>query len=83
MKMYLITFRSITFAQKGEGALKRAGITCTLLRTPRAMEERGCGYCLTLRGGDAAAALGVLRSAGAPYRKVYLQENGRWEEAAL
>ena len=63
MKMYLITFRSITFAQKGESALKRAGITCTLLRTPRAMEERG--------------------SADAPYRKVYLQENGRWEEAAL
>ena len=46
MKFYYITFRSVTFAQRGEKVLKKEGIRCTLLRTPRWMEEQGCGYAL-------------------------------------
>ena len=49
MMLYLITFRSVTFAQRGERALRQAGINCELQRTPRWMEESGCGYSLSVK----------------------------------
>ena len=63
MKIYYITFRSVTYAQRGERALQRGGIRCTLLRTPRWMEEQGCGYCLRLRTREIAAAAALLARA--------------------
>jgi hypothetical protein len=84
MKLYYITFRSVTHAQKGERALGNAGIRCTLLRTPRWMEEMGCGYCLRLDQEDGAAAVQLLRRFKIPMRKIYLQgENGQMEEVSL
>lgn len=73
MKFYFITFRSITFAQRGEGELRRKGIPCTLQRTPRWMEERGCGYCLRVRQRDAGEAVGILQREQLPFSKVYVQ----------
>lgn len=81
MKTYYITFRSVTPAQRGERLLRRGGFDCTLQRTPRWMEERGCGYCLRIRPGDALACLELLRGNGVGFSKVYAQqENGRVEE---
>ena len=40
MKTYFLTFRSITQAQRAERAYSRAGMVCTMRRTPRWMEER-------------------------------------------
>ena len=73
MKHYHITFRSVTYAQRGEAVLNRAGIRCTLLRTPRWMEEQGCGYCLRIQVQDPTAAITLLQQQGIPMRKVYLQ----------
>ena len=84
MKSYFVTFRSITYAQKGESVLRGAGIGCTLQRTPRWMEEQGCGYCLRLRMDQVNNALELLRQRQVPYRKVYLRmENGDLEEVRL
>lgn len=84
MKFCMITFRSITPAQRGEGILKRAGLECNLHRTPRWMEEQGCGYSLRVRSQDVMQALELLRSRDVAFRKVYLRrENGRLEELAL
>ena len=84
MKQCMITFRSVTPAQRGEGALKRAGIDCTLQRTPRWMEEQGCGYCLKLASAQAIRAVTVLREHQIPYRKVYLlRAEGQLEEMHL
>lgn len=81
MKYCLITFRSVTPAQRGEGALRKAGIDCTLSRTPRPMEEQGCGYSLRLRPADGGAAAYLLRQQQIPFRKVYLwTEGGKAEE---
>lgn len=74
MKFYFITFRSITFAQRGEGILRRKGITCTLQRTPRWMEERGCGYCLKVQQRDVEEAVKLLRENRLAFSKVYLQQ---------
>ncbi len=83
MSVYFITFRSVTPAQRGEGILRRNGIRCALQRTPRWMEERGCGYCLRIhsRIGEAVA---LLQTAQVPFRKVYLQSmDGKAEEVVL
>lgn len=80
MKNCLITFRSVTPAQRGEGVLRRAGVECELRRTPRWMEEQGCGYSLRLRQVDGARAASVLRRSGIPFRKVYLEKENTLEE---
>lgn len=79
-----ITFRSVTFAQRGGSELKRAGISCNIQRTPRWMEEQGCGYSIRLRCRDITNGVEVLKRRQVPYRKVYLHgENGQLEETAL
>ena len=84
MKFYFITFRSVTYAQRGERVLQQEGIRCTLLRTPKWMEERGCGYCLRLWTRDAEPALQALRKKQVPLRKVYVQgAEGQLEERDL
>lgn len=81
MRFCLITFRSVTPAQRGEGILRRAGIECSVQRTPRWMEAKGCGYSLRLRQRDLKVAMELLRRHQMPFRKVYLRrENGTMEE---
>lgn len=76
-----ITFRSVTPAQRGERILRRAGLNCALQRTPRWMEEQGCGYSLRLSGKSVYSAIQLLKNAGIVYRKAYLMdENGGFEE---
>lgn len=71
MKAYLITFRSITYAQRGERAMNQEGIRCILRRTPRWMEQRGCGYALEARLSDISVGTELLRREGIPFRKAY------------
>ena len=81
MKNCMLTFRSVTPAQRAEEYLKRAGVTCTIQRTPRWMEEKGCGYSLRLWTADVKPALLALQQAQVPMRKVYLQgRDGQLEE---
>jgi len=84
MRVYFITVRSVTFGQRAESVLRKGGITVTLQRTPRWMEEQGCGYCLRVRTGDITSALRLLRAAQVPFRKVYVQgRNDDVEEVHL
>ena len=84
MKNCLITFRSVTPAQRGEALLRRIGYQCSLRRTPRWMEEQGCGYCLRLRTADVMPAVQLLRAAQVPFRRVYVQTlDGEVEEVRL
>ena len=84
MHFYYITFRSITFAQQGERLLTEEGIRCTLQRTPRWMEQQGCGYCLRLWMEDPAVAWKRLRDSRIPVRKLYVQrQDGQLEELHL
>ena len=84
MKFCYITFRSVTPAQKGERILRRTGVNCDLQRTPRWMEEQGCGYSLRLNFADAIRGSAILRDNDIAFRKVYRQgEDGRFEELQL
>ena len=84
MKNCIITFRSVTPAQRAEEVLKRAGVVCTIQRTPRWMEEKGCGYSLRMPCRDMMVAAALLRNAGVAFRGAYsLGEEGRIEELRL
>ena len=84
MHFYYITFRSVTYAQRGERILQKEGIRCTLLRTPRWMEEQGCGYCLRLWAESVKPALRLLQYHQISYRKVYVQGvDGQLEEMTV
>ena len=83
MGMHFITFRSVTPAQRGQRILQQAGITCALLRTPRWMEERGCGYCLRLRPEDTQRAVALLRQGKLGFSKVYASTEGGTEEITV
>ena len=79
MNVYFFTFRSITLAQRGEGVLPGA----TLSRTPRWMDERGCGYSLRIRTDDPARWAEALRRRGIEFRKVYRVVEDSVEEVAV
>ena len=84
MKDCFVTFRSVTAAQRGESTLRRSGVDVSLQRTPRWMEEQGCGYSLRLRRADMARAKATLKNAGIAFRKIYIQmENGSFEELSI
>lgn len=84
MKNYLITFRSVTFAQRGERLLQKNGIQCTLLRTPKWMEAQGCGYSLRIWAEHVETGVALLRKGNIPLRKVYIQTGeGTLEEYAV
>lgn len=84
MNVYFITFRSVTYAQRGERLMNRAGLRCSVQRTPRWMEEQGCGYSLRVQTDEIARAVRILKQEQLPLRKVYLRrEDGGLEETAL
>ncbi|MDO5400666.1 MAG: DUF3343 domain-containing protein [Eubacteriales bacterium] len=84
MKLFYITFRSVTFAQRGERVLTGAGIRCTMQRTPRWMEELGCGYALRVWAADVAPAVERLRAERVQLRRVYgSRDDGQLEELTV
>lgn len=84
MKQCIITFRSVTPAQRAEQLLRQQGIDCVLQRTPRNLERQGCGYCLRLRLSQLARAAGLLQQNGIAFRRLYrLHGDERVEELHL
>ena len=76
MRQCLITFRSVTPAQRAEALLRRSGIPARIQRTPRWMEEQGCGYSLRVSCGQITQAAQLLRANQLSFRKIYLQTEG-------
>ncbi len=71
MKSYFITLRSLTDAHRGQQAFQEEGLECTLRRTNRWMQQRGCGYGLAVKLIGIAQGLDILRRKGIPYRRAY------------
>ena len=76
--LWLITFRSVTFAQRAQSRLQGAGIASSIQRTPTGLSDRGCSYSLRLRQWDIHESLEALQ--GVPYSQVFLQTEGGWEQ---
>lgn len=84
MKIYYITFRSVTFAQRAEKLLSAREIRCSLQRTPRWMEVQGCGYALRIWTREPELAVQLLKNNNIPMRRLYIQNvGGELEEMDL
>lgn len=81
MKYCFITVRTLTAAQMAESQFRRNGLQCRIRRSPRWMEEQGCGYGIMVAFNDYNKCLSILNNNRIPYKKVYLKdENGKMEE---
>lgn len=83
MQRYLIMCRSLTYAQRANSALERAGITASISRAPQGLTGSGCGYCVRVADNRFHSALGVLERSNVPYGKLFRAEpDGRYVEVA-
>ena len=81
MVYYLLTCRSLTYAQKSARALERAGITAIVVRVPREIAAEGCGYSVRISEKWLSQALVTLKSAGLYPIKVFMKyADGRLNE---
>lgn len=83
MDSCIITFRSVTPAQRGENLLQKMGIRCNLQRTPRVLAEQGCGYSLRVAASQLPMAVEHLQRKGIVYRKTYCLRGGNPEEVVM
>ena len=74
MSDYFFTFRSVTAAMKGSRALERAGIKSALSRTPKSLQQQGCGYSLRVRAEALRQAQEILIKEEARFHKIYRKD---------
>ena len=81
---YLLTFRSLTYAQQGSRVLERAGISGSVVRVPKGVSTRGCSYGVSLPERHFYGALNALRRSGIMPEKAFMRrEDGTMEERVL
>ena len=84
MKSCFITLPTLTAAQMAESQLRRNGIMCRIQRSPKWMEEQGCGNGIMVSFALFDKCLTVLKNNRIPYKKVYLKgEDGTMEVLSL
>ena len=84
MEVCYITFRSVTYAQRGEAVLKRRGYKSNLMRAPKWMGQRSCAYALQVRRRQLPDCVAALRESTVEFSKVFCYgEDGQGEEMAL
>ena len=81
---YYFTFHSVTGAQRGECALAHNGVRTAILRAPKFLSMKGCGYALRVKEGQGRQAADILRRERAPFDSVYrVWQDGRVEQVIL
>ena len=84
MIYYLILCRSLTYAQRTEKALVRAGITAHILRSPKVIDSEGCSHSVKVAERNLSVALVVLARAGLSPKRVFITAgDGSYKEVQL
>ncbi len=84
MVYYLIICRSLTYAQRTEAALARAGITAHIRRSPKTIDSEGCSHSVKVSERNLAPALVVLARAGLSPKRVFIVAgDGSYKEVLL
>jgi len=78
VEQYLILARSVTYAQRMQRALERAGIRSQIARAPRDLTDLGCAY--VVRVTELAPALRVIHKEGLGPAQVFLYQRGFYQE---
>nr|WP_325185498.1 DUF3343 domain-containing protein [uncultured Oscillibacter sp.] len=80
MDHYLIIARSVTYAQRMQRALARAGVRCQIFRAPRDLTELGCAYAVRVAVSDLTAALTALHRESLDPVQIFLYQRGLYRE---
>lgn len=80
MEHYLIIARSVTYAQRMQRVLSRAGVRCQIFRAPRELTELGCAYAVQIRVEDLTRALTALHREFLDPVQIFLTQNGLYRE---
>ena len=80
MEHYLILARSVTYAQRMQRALDRAGISSRVYRAPRDLTNLGCAYALRLAPRDLREALLTLHRENLNPVQIFLYQRGLYQE---
>ena len=84
MFQYLFSFESLTAAQTARGVLDALYIPCRIVRAPREVAKRGCGYVLRVAGRDGARTADILRGQQILFSNSFrVLQDGTAEEAKL
>lgn len=84
MVYYLIVCRSLTYAQRTEAALSRAGITAHILRAPKSVDSEGCTHGVRVAERDLTSALVVLARAKLTPKRIFIfSSDGSYKEVVL
>jgi len=77
---YLILARSVTYAQRMQRALSRAGIRCQIFRAPRDLTELGCAYVVQVGVSDLSQTMTVLYREALHPVQIFLYQRGFYRE---
>ena len=80
MEHYLIIARSVTYAQRMQRVLGRAGIRSRIFRAPRDLTDRGCAYAVQISDSDLTAALTALHRESLDPVQIFLTQRGTFRE---
>lgn len=80
MEHYLILARSVTYAQRMQRSINRAGIRCQMFRAPRDLSDSGCAYAIKVEPVDLANALRAVYGTALGPVQVFLYQNGTYRE---
>ena len=83
MEQYVILARSVTYAQRMQKLLGRAGVSGQIFRAPRELTDLGCAYILRIRTQPIRQTLELLYGEGLNPVKVFLENGGIYREVAV
>lgn len=83
MEYYLILARSVTYAQRMQRALEKAGVRCRIARAPRDLTELGCAYTLQVAVPDLSPALIAIHREALDPVQIFLYQNGGYREVSV
>lgn len=83
MEQYVILARSVTYAQRMQKLLGRAGVSGQIFRAPRELTDLGCAYILRIRTQAIRQTLELLYGEGLNPVKVFLENGGIYREVAV
>ena len=82
MSQYLFMCRSLTYAQRAESVLERAGISASVIKAPQGLNTSGCGYAVSLRKKFSEAKI-LLASKSLITGKIFVMGNdGEYREVS-
>ena len=82
MEYYLILARSVTYAQRMQKTLDRAGIRCRIFRAPRDLTDLGCAYAVQIAAADLSRALTALHRQGLDPIRIFSYQRGVYQEVS-